>query len=122
MSDERVPSEYERTRRVSAAAIEGLDELRRATEGWLMRTEDPAPAEVHEVVRGLAVTATAAGHACEAVAAQWLRADTPEGAVEAQLAAEALRTAVHHLTRLGVVGAETHLETEAWADPAEVTE
>lgn len=54
MTSSPVPSDFTRLRRVGAAATEALRELGGEVDGWVSRPQDPAPAEVHEVARGLA--------------------------------------------------------------------
>jgi hypothetical protein len=121
MAVDRTPSPFAEMQRASGAAIQGVEALRRATEGWTTRPEPPTPAELHEATRGLALVLQAAAHASEAVALQWAEDEGAEARGEAERAGGHLRDAAAHLTRLGVIGAEAHLAVEDWADPPQIT-
>ncbi|MCL3860914.1 hypothetical protein [Actinotalea sp. K2] len=117
MGSARTPSPYASTRQGSSSAISSLDELRRSTESWSPRPEAPDPAEVHEAARGLALGLAAATQVRAALARRLDDDGHEERSAQAQVATEHLAVAVEQLTRVGVLGAETHLGVESWADP-----
>lgn len=116
MTSSPVPSDFARLRRVGAAATEALRELGGEVESWVSRPQDPAPAEVHEVARGLATALDRTWRIADALALQASREGDGAAAADAEAAARALEMAVGRIDAFGRSMADRHFELDAWAD------